>query len=596
MTGSVEKAASAAAAAAARTNKVYFGSSVGGGPLSRLVPHLEQARGRVELAVLYSPEAWRSWMTQGRAGRLWARLTGSVTFPLLFVAKGLRDAAPVYVPTTNPPWLPFWCVITAWAHGGRVIPLIYDLYPDALEAAGVVKPSSAVSRLATVVNRYWMRRVDGAVFIGHAMRAHSLARYGTPARHIVIETGADAQEFDPEKKGAAVVFSYVGNMGAMHDWETLAGALAKADAKIAAAGGRVVIAASGAGAQQLRETLTGATSVEFLEPLADEQWRELMEATHVALVTLRTEAAMTCVPSKAFSALAAGSALLAVAPPESDLAALVQDGGCGECIAPGDVDGLAEALIRMGSSPEESRRYRCAARAAAVEHFDVKALARKWTDFIDSMAPRKPSAWYPIAKRVLDVCVASASLALFSPAIVAAGVATLLESGRPVFFFQERPGLHGRPFKLVKLRTMRPPQTGEDGPATDEVRLTRVGRFLRATSIDELPSLWNIVRGEMSLVGPRPLLTSYLSRYSSHQARRHEVLPGLTGWAQVNGRNALSWKEKFDLDVWYVDHRSFLLDLHILFRTALTVLRRDGISQDGHVTMPEFMGTEEIAA
>jgi lipopolysaccharide/colanic/teichoic acid biosynthesis glycosyltransferase len=164
--------------------------------------------------------------------------------------------------------------------------------------------------------------------------------------------------------------------------------------------------------------------------------------------------------------------------------------------------------------------------------------------------------------------------------------------GSPVLFRQVRPGLHGRPFMMVKFRTMTD-ERGADGELLpDAQRLTALGRLLRATSLDELPELWNVLRGEMSLVGPRPLLMEYLPLYSPEQARRHEVRPGITGWAQVNGRNALSWEERFKLDVWYVDHRSLWLDLRILWLTVRKVLVREGISAQGEATMPRFTGNE----
>jgi len=163
--------------------------------------------------------------------------------------------------------------------------------------------------------------------------------------------------------------------------------------------------------------------------------------------------------------------------------------------------------------------------------------------------------------------------------------------GRPALFRQTRIGRGGKPFTFFKFRTMTDARDARGELLPDARRLTRLGRFLRATSLDELPQLWNVLRGDMSLVGPRPLLPQYLPRYDSRQRRRHEVKPGITGWAQINGRNALSWEEKFDLDVWYVDHQSFRLDMKILWLTLLKVLRRDGISQSGHATMPEFMGS-----
>jgi lipopolysaccharide/colanic/teichoic acid biosynthesis glycosyltransferase len=172
-----------------------------------------------------------------------------------------------------------------------------------------------------------------------------------------------------------------------------------------------------------------------------------------------------------------------------------------------------------------------------------------------------------------------------------AAVAVRATMGSPVFFRQVRPGLGGRPFALIKMRTMRAPRAGEDMLTSDARRLTRVGKVLRATSLDELPTLWNVLRGEMSLVGPRPLLVEYLDRYSTEQARRHDVLPGITGWAQVNGRNALGWDEKLALDVWYVDHHTLALDLEIILRTIGKVLLREGISHAGEATMAPFTGS-----
>jgi lipopolysaccharide/colanic/teichoic acid biosynthesis glycosyltransferase len=160
-----------------------------------------------------------------------------------------------------------------------------------------------------------------------------------------------------------------------------------------------------------------------------------------------------------------------------------------------------------------------------------------------------------------------------------------------VFFGQMRPGLGGKPFRLWKFRTMTDARDAQGRPLSDEQRLTRFGKFLRATSLDELPELWNVLKGDMSLVGPRPLLMEYLPLYTPEQARRHEVRPGITGWAQVNGRNAISWEEKFALDIWYVDHRSIALDMAILLRTFSQVLRQSGIRADGHATMPKFTGT-----
>jgi len=195
-------------------------------------------------------------------------------------------------------------------------------------------------------------------------------------------------------------------------------------------------------------------------------------------------------------------------------------------------------------------------------------------------------------KRVLDIVGSSAGLLVAAPAFVLVSALVRLKLGSPVLFRQERPGLKERPFVILKFRTMRDAVDASGIPLSDADRLTPLGRFLRSTSLDELPELLNVLRGDMSLVGPRPLLTEYLPRYDAVQRRRHEVRPGITGWAAVNGRNALDWDRKFALDTWYVDNWSNELDMRILFATALAVIRREGIRHDSHATMPKFDGNK----
>ena len=192
------------------------------------------------------------------------------------------------------------------------------------------------------------------------------------------------------------------------------------------------------------------------------------------------------------------------------------------------------------------------------------------------------------AKRGLDVVAAGAGLLVLSPVLLATALAVRVKMGTPVLFRQERPGLHGKPFHMLKFRTMLDAADARGNPLSDAERLTPFGRWLRSTSLDELPELLNVLRGDMSLVGPRPLLMQYLALYTPEQARRHEARPGITGWAQVNGRNALSWEEKFALDVWYVDRQTFWLDVRILFLTVARVFRRQGITQGGEATARAF--------
>ena len=200
----------------------------------------------------------------------------------------------------------------------------------------------------------------------------------------------------------------------------------------------------------------------------------------------------------------------------------------------------------------------------------------------------------PVSKRTFDLIAAVLGLIIISPLLLVLAVLVWINHGWPILFRQERAGFRGRMFHIHKFRTMTN-RTAPDGRLLpDAERLTSFGRFLRSASLDELPELFNILRGEMSLVGPRPLFTRYLGRYTAEQMRRHDVLPGMTGWAQVNGRNAITWEDKFRLDVWYVDHWSFRLDIRILWLTLWKSIKREGISQPGHATMEEFEGKESI--
>lgn len=199
-----------------------------------------------------------------------------------------------------------------------------------------------------------------------------------------------------------------------------------------------------------------------------------------------------------------------------------------------------------------------------------------------------------LCKRLMDIVIAGLALLILSPVLLVIAALVRLKLGSPVIFRQVRPGKKAQPFTMLKFRTMMERRNEKGELLPDEQRLPAFGRFLRSTSMDELPELWNVLRGEMSLVGPRPLLMEYLPRYSKEQARRHEVAPGISGWVQVNGRNGLSWEEKFALDVWYVDNQSFGLDCKILVKTLASVVKRQGVSSEGHVSMPKFMGQGKL--
>ena len=273
----------------------------------------------------------------------------------------------------------------------------------------------------------------------------------------------------------------------------------------------------------------------------------------------------------------------------------VEDGRTGTLAPAGDSEALAAALRAYLLDPGLSRRHGQAGRQRVLRDFRPERL---WEELereyrpaaaalASSAGQERPSAGRIaelLVKRVVDIAGAVAGLALLAPLLVLIGLATRLTVGKPVFFRQVRPGLKGRPFTPLKFRTMRA------GPGTDDERMTRFGRFLRHFSLDELPQLWNVLRGDMSLVGPRPLLMDYLEHYSPRQARRHDVRPGLTGWCQVNGRNSLAWDRKFELDVWYVEHWSLLLDFKILLMTLARVIRRSGVEGPGNRCWPGFLG------
>ena len=260
----------------------------------------------------------------------------------------------------------------------------------------------------------------------------------------------------------------------------------------------------------------------------------------------------------------------------------------------GCVDEAVSVISEWMNSPEDHQLVREKARMAALTRWDMRVLATRWDEFLEqTRRARSASRQPPVSKRVLDMALSGAGLVVLFPVLGGLWFSVRTTMGSPALFRQKRPGLHGEVFELMKFRTMRDPKPGEEGPEFDAQRMTRLGQFMRSTSLDELPTLLNVFKGDMSLVGPRPLLVRYLERYSDEQKRRHEVLPGLTGWAQINGRNSTTWDDRFEHDISYVDNRTLLRDVATLFRTVKKVLIREGISQEGHATMPEFMGSQE---
>lgn len=276
----------------------------------------------------------------------------------------------------------------------------------------------------------------------------------------------------------------------------------------------------------------------------------------------------------------------------------VIDGVTGFVVPVGNVDRLQAAVSRLLDDGELRKQMRSAGIDWVKHNFRReivwKGLLGDYSSLLRQFVATKQRGWRKFVKSAFDRVAAFLLLTISFPVWALAGLLIRYTLGAPVLFRQFRPGLRGTPFELLKFRTMTNSKAPDGNAQSDEVRITPVGRMLRTLSIDEIPQLWNVLKGDMSLVGPRPLLMQYLDRYAPEQARRHEVIPGITGWAQVNGRNAIGWSKKFEYDVWYVDHWSLGLDLRILSLTLWKVLCRHGISSAGHATMPEFMGTGQL--
>jgi len=301
-------------------------------------------------------------------------------------------------------------------------------------------------------------------------------------------------------------------------------------------------------------------------------------------------------PNKFFDYLASGLPVLVNYP--GWMAEMVTAEGAGVVVPPRDPLAFANALTRMADARAATAEMGRRGRNFAEREFLRTTLAQRCVTAMESAAAtrsdREMSAYRRWGKRALDLLALLAVLPFVLPVVIVVAVVVRFQMGSPVFFRQVRPGYKAKPFTLLKFRTMNSARDERGNLLSDEKRLTKLGTLLRRYSLDEIPQLWNVLKGEMSLVGPRPLLLEYLDRYTSEQARRHEVKPGITGWAQINGRNALSWEERFRLDIWYVEHWSLGLDARIIWRTVRNVLKRKDISQRGHATMPEFMGNDQL--
>ena len=481
----------------------------------------------------------------------------------------------------------------------RRVPFVYaihDLWPDTLAASGMVS-NRAVLRIVGRLCRWVYARADRIVVVSPGFKRR-LVEDGVPGSKVeVIYNWPNETEARPQGGSDLTAFAlagrfnivFAGNMGPAQGLETVLRA-AKA-VESAAPQVQFILVGDGIEADRLRTQAAemAAKSVRIMPRIPSSEIGSLLAAADVLLVHLKDDPLFRItIPAKTQFYLAMGKPILMGG--RGDAAELVEASGAGIVVKPDDAQALADGALELARMPDEA----LAAMGARGRAFYEKELsAAKGTlatlAVLDAAvaAGRRGS----IAKRAFDATVAGAALLLLSPVMAVTAAVLALDLGRPVLFRQVRPGLHGRPYCLYKFRTMRELYDAAGKPLPDAERLTPVGKVVRRLSLDELPQLWNVLRGDMSLVGPRPLLSAYLDRYTREQARRHEVRPGITGWAQVNGRNAISWDQKLELDVWYVNNRSFALDLKILAMTLVQMFRPQGISAAGHETMPEFRGT-----
>lgn len=480
------------------------------------------------------------------------------------------------------------------------VPFVYDiqdLWPDTLAATGMMERSAVLNAVGGFMGQVYKRAAHITV-LSDGFKQKLMER-GVPERQVTVipnwtdEAQIQLPERDP-KRAAELGFEgkfnvvFAGTMGKAQALETVLEAAEllrepAADARFVLIGGGVEVEGL---QQQAREK--ALPNVTFLPRRPPSEIGEILGLADALLVHLKDDPLFAItIPSKTQAYLMTGKPILMGV--RGDAARMVEAAGAGVAFEPQHPQALADAVRElMALTPAQRQAMGEAGQRYYAAELSLAAGAKHFAQIFEQVARQSRPA--DALKRAVDVVGAGAGLILLS---VPLGVLALLvrqKLGSPVLFKQERPGLHGRPFTMYKFRTM----TDERGPdgelLPDDVRLTPFGKFLRAASLDELPELVNVLKGDMSLVGPRPLLMRYLPRYTPEQYRRHEVKPGVTGWAQVNGRNALSWDEKFQHDVWYVENRSLALDLRILLMTIQKVFKREGISAGNHATMPEFWG------
>ncbi len=493
-----------------------------------------------------------------------------------------------------------------WLSFLRRIPMtieVQDLWPDTLSATGMVDTGLALRLVGWFANRVY-RSASHVRVISDGFRS-ALAKRGVAGKRLhVIPNWVDTELYCPESVDNELAKSvsmqgkfnvvFAGAIGLAQNLTTVieAAEMLSSETMI-----QFVIIGDGSELDNLKSQVAtrGLTNVRFIDRQPVSEMSRYYAISDVLLLHLRsTPLFEMTIPHKVYSYLACGKPVLAAIGGEA--ANVVTESGAG-LVCPSDnpnamVSGIRELYAMTPKQREELGR---AGRQAALTKYSRMLLTGRVADMIRSAIADNRSSrhfLFDCTRRAVDIAVSILLLAILSPLLGLLALCVRIFLGSPVLFSQLRPGRHGKPFLMRKFRTMSDELDQNGNLKSDSERLGKFGTLLRSTSLDELPELWNVLRGDMSLVGPRPLLMQYLPLYSERQRRRHDVRPGVTGWAQINGRNAISWEEKFELDVWYVENRTLKLDLKILWMTLWQVLRRDGVSAEAHVTMPAFKGSE----
>lgn len=529
---------------------------------------------------------------------------GFIKRALLFLLFALRSVGvamthkyDVLFATTTPLTAGIPGVFARWLRGKPFVFEVRDLWPELPREMGVITNPVVLWAMGVLE---WVSYRSAHRLIGLSPGiVKGIQRCGVPSERIaMVPNGCDFSIFedaDGAWRPAGVADEdflaiFTGTHGIANGLDSVLDAAAvlkkrqRDDIKIALVGDGKTKSTL-----QQRAASQGLDNVIFHDPVNKSRLAGLMAGADIGLQTLANVPAFYfgTSPNKFFDYISAGLPVLNNYP--GWLAGMIEESGCGYAVAADDAEAFADALEQAADNREQLVGMGEAASKLAHQQFDRNVLGHQ---FIEALMKTTALPVAAPAKRGLDILGGGFGLLFLAPIIAIIAFMVRRKHGSPVLFRQVRPGKDGKAFEMVKFRTMTNERDSEGALLPDDQRLTRFGQFLRSSSLDELPELWNVLKGEMSLVGPRPLLMEYLPLYNERQAKRHLVRPGVTGWAQINGRNTLSWDEKFELDVWYVENRTLWLDIKILFLTVWKVVRRDGISHAEDATMPKFNGSK----